>query len=161
MADTIFIPFPKNLYDKITIRSGGNLDVSNLAASEVLGFIEQTIRMDAYLSQQLWTSDGIEAWIDEFGTHKGIDGDVTRGFQWKELFLPNGTELRITYKGKNYYAKIANEEVVANGQKFTPSHWASAVADGTSRNAWRDIWVRFPGDQNWQCSYELRRKVSR
>lgn len=57
------------------------------------------------------------------------------GLQWKSVFLPNGTKLRMTYRGGNHYADIANGELVYEGQTFRQLH--SLVTSRTTRNAMR------------------------
>ncbi len=69
------------------------------------------------------------------------------GLQWKSVFLPNGTKLRMTYRGGNHYADIANGELVYEGQTFSPASLARHIANNTQRDAWRDFWIRRPGDQ--------------
>ena len=37
-------------------------------------------------------------------------GDPGRGYQWQSVFLPNGTTIRMTYRGRNSYAEVRHEE---------------------------------------------------
>lgn len=78
------------------------------------------------------------------------------GYQWKQLFLPNGTELRAIYGGHSIYAKVEAEQIISNGAPTTPSRLANAHGCGT-RNAWQAIWLRFPGSTRWQRAAECRR----
>lgn len=154
MTDSIFIPFPKELYDLIIIRSGGRMDPVTLAADQVWGFVECNSG-----EPRFWTEEGLEAFAKEFGSDESFQlGDTSKGYQWQRVFLPNGTQLRMTYKGRNAYAQVQHEEVVSEGTSYSPSQWVSKVADNTSRNAWRDIWVRFPGERDWKLSDELRQQ---
>ena len=34
-----------------------------------------------------------------------------KGYQWKDLFLPDGTDLRMRYKGVDYYAKVEGDKL--------------------------------------------------
>jgi hypothetical protein len=52
----------------------------------------------------------------------------TAGYQWKQLFLPAGTKLRASFGGK---PSFANRHGSGN------------------RNAWKVIWLRFPGSEQW------------
>lgn len=81
--------------------------------------------------------------------------DGSQGYQWKQLFLPNGTELRATFCGKSTYAKVQDEVILCDGAPTTPSRLANASGCGT-RNAWRAIWLRFPGDRAWKLAAACR-----
>ncbi len=70
------------------------------------------------------------------------------GYQWKDLFLPNGTELRLCYRGEYHYAHIADDQLLYADQPLSPHAWAQTVT-GTVRNAWRDIWIRRSVHEPW------------
>ncbi|MRW92216.1 hypothetical protein GJ699_19665 [Duganella sp. FT80W] len=87
----------------------------------------------------------------------GDDGIATsRGYQWKQVFLPNGTELRVVHGGRSTYAKVEDEQIISDGTPTTPSRLANVRGCGT-RNAWRTIWLRFPGTSRWQQADQCRR----
>ena len=88
-------------------------------------------------------------------------GDPSKGYQWKDLFLPNGTKLRMTYQGRNHYAEVRNERLKHEGEDLSPSQFACKIADNTSRNAWRDLWVKLPGKADWQLADNLRSELRR
>jgi hypothetical protein len=73
---------------------------------------------------------------------------TTKGYQWKQLFLPNGTELRSIYCGRSVYATVENEQIIHDGAPTTPSRLANAQGCGT-RNAWKTLWLCFPGSTRW------------
>jgi hypothetical protein len=76
------------------------------------------------------------------------DGPAMRGFQWKNLFLPDGTNLRTTYGEEVAFAKVRGDRIESDdGVAFTPSQFANRRAKG--RNAWRFVWLRFPGNERW------------
>lgn len=71
-----------------------------------------------------------------------------RGFQWKSVFLPEGTSLRTSYSANAEFAKVVGEHIVAEDEEaLTPSLFANRHAKG--RNAWRFVWLRFPGKDYW------------
>jgi hypothetical protein len=78
-----------------------------------------------------------------------------RGYQWKTLFLPDASKLRMRYARQSYYAEVVGEELLYQGDSLSPSQFAKAVA-GDGRNAWRDLWIRFPGEKNWTLAATLR-----
>jgi hypothetical protein len=75
-------------------------------------------------------------------------GTAGRGYQWKELFLPDGTELRMRYHGTSYYAKVTRDLLIYEGQRVSPREWGILVTGGV-RNAWRDIWIRRNTTECW------------
>lgn len=91
----------------------------------------------------------------EHDTTPSVPHDAGKGYQWKQLFLPNGTELRTTFCGKSSYAKVQDEVIICDGDATTPSRLANASGCGT-RNAWRAIWLRFPGDRTWKLAAACR-----
>ena len=81
--------------------------------------------------------------------------DASKGYQWKQLFLPNGTELRATFGGRSRYATVQDEAILCDGAPTTPSRLANARGCGT-RNAWHNVWLRFPGEASWQLARRCR-----
>ena len=75
-------------------------------------------------------------------------GQAKRGFQWKNVFLPEGTNLRTSYRDTIEFAKVIGDKIVSDdGANLTPSQFANRHANG--RNAWRFLWLRFPGNDYW------------
>ncbi len=92
------------------------------------------------------------------------NGGLTRGFQWKNVFLPDGTCLRTSYHHTTEFAKVVGDRILSDdGQSLTPSLFANRHAQG--RNAWRFIWLRFPGDDYWiraaNCRARSEERLSR
>ena len=87
-------------------------------------------------------------------------GDPQQGYQWKRLFLRNGTELRMKYKGDEYFADVKDGQVIYDGVRCSPAQFVSCVANQTNRSAWRDIWIRFPEETEWHRADELRNENS-
>lgn len=77
------------------------------------------------------------------------------GYQWKSLFLPDGTEVRMQYKGRYHYAKVEGDQLLYQGNPTTPGSLANTIA-GSSRNAWRDLWVKRSGEARWSLADDLR-----
>jgi len=76
------------------------------------------------------------------------NGHAMRGYQWKNLFLPDGTSLRTSHCGVIDFAKVMGNRIVSDdGASLTPSQFANRHANG--RNAWRFVWIRYPGDEYW------------
>lgn len=81
----------------------------------------------------------------------------TSGYQWKHLFLPNGTLLRTIFNGKNFHCLVEGDQVRYDGKIVSPSGFANAVG-GVRRNAWQVIWILFPNSSSWKLAGALRTK---
>jgi hypothetical protein len=106
--------------------------------------------------------DAIDYWMDNASWKPELlhrrKADASRGYTWKYsdrcLFLPDGTQIRMPHKGKYYYAAVEGDEVKHEGRAMTPGQLANFVAQG-SRNAWKCLWVKRPGDQEWRPADQL------
>ncbi len=156
MAGTVCIPIDANLYAEFILRKNESVDVASWVEEIVRNYLDQT-----ELESEIWSKDHIEkvhAKMDE--DSEKTYGDPEGFYQWGDLFLWNGTQIRMKYKGKNYYASVQDEEIILEGfegEAFSPSQLASKVGGGTSRNAWRDLWIRERGSKEWVLAYDLRR----
>lgn len=70
------------------------------------------------------------------------------GYQWKQVFLPHGTRLRASFGRQPYFATVENSEIKCDGQSVSPSAFANLRGSG-NRNAWKAVWLRFPGSAQW------------
>jgi hypothetical protein len=87
------------------------------------------------------------------------NGQSLRGFQWKNVFLPEGTSLRTTYQQNIEFAKVVGDRILSeDGESLTPSSLVNRHAKG--RNAWRLIWLRFPGDDQWVRAIDCRADIA-
>ena len=80
---------------------------------------------------------------------------ATKGFQWKCLFLPEGTLLRTIFNGKNYHCRVEDDHILYNGTPISPSGFVNAVG-GVRRNAWKAVWLLFPRSETWKLAATLR-----
>lgn len=98
----------------------------------------------------------IEYWMDNASWKPELlSASSTRGYQWKSLFLPEGTEVRMQYKGAYKYAKVDGDQLIYEGKPISPGTLANTIA-GSSRNAWRDLWVKRPADREWRLADDCR-----
>ena len=105
-------------------------------------------------------STAIQYWLDNANWKPELLEEVSsavRGYQWKNLFLPQGTQIRMRYKGAYSYARVEDDQVVYRGKPISPGSLANIIA-GTSRNAWRDLWIKRPEDKEWKLADECRGK---
>jgi hypothetical protein len=100
--------------------------------------------------------DAIEYWMQNADWKPELLRQSTgRGLQWKGLFLPDGTEVRMQYKGQYHYANVEDDQLMYQGDSITPGSLANTIA-GSSRNAWRDLWLKRPADIEWRLADDLR-----
>jgi hypothetical protein len=84
----------------------------------------------------------------------------TRGYQWKSLFLPDGTELRMRFGRLSFYARVSGDAIWYQGQRVSPRQMTIAIA-GDGHNAWRALWIRLPTDTRWRPASLLRREAGK
>lgn len=74
----------------------------------------------------------------------------------KGVRIPAGTELRATYKGQNYLARVAEGALVLNNRRFgSPSSAAMSITKSPV-NGWTFWQCRLPGQGRWIQLRELR-----
>jgi len=76
---------------------------------------------------------------------------VTKGVR-----LPAGTELRATYKGQTYLARVAAGALVLNGKRFDSPSAAAMSITRHPVNGWTFWSVRLPGQGIWREMKTLR-----
>lgn len=102
--------------------------------------------------------DAIDYWLENASWKPELLNQAqpsNLGYQWKGLFLPDSTEVRMQYKGDWYYAMVEGDKLIYEGEPITPGRLANTVA-GTSRNAWRDLWIKRPADAEWLLADDCR-----
>ncbi len=106
-------------------------------------------------SQEEITLIALKQWMTrEYGQ------PTDRGYQWKEVFLPHGTRLRIIHHGDSYRAQVEGDLLMADGKITTPNAWVAEVC-GVVRNAWRDIYVCRSHAEGWTHASDLRAGAAR
>jgi len=131
---------------------------------------ESFLQLAAFLREQgssrdpvVVIEDAVEYWIDNASWKKEdlmretIVGPDSRGYMWKNVFLVQGTLLRMKKKGGAFeYAKVEGDCLVYKGESLSPNQFAFKVA-GNARDAWRDVWVKRPMDQDYVPANFLRK----
>ncbi len=84
---------------------------------------------------------------------------ANRGYQWKSLFLPEGTLLRVFVGGEYTVATVCGDDIVFQGHSYSPRQFVMLVT-GQVRNAWLALWIRCPGDARWHLA-DTRRHLLR
>ncbi|WP_338760322.1 hypothetical protein [Massilia sp. METH4] len=112
------------------------------------------VKPDAFLAEML------KRWLRAENERLALrkSGPALRGFQWKNLFLPDGTNLRTRHGNTVEFAKVCGDRIISDdGIALTPSQFANRHMKG--RNAWRFVWLRFPGKEQWVRAGDCRLPV--
>lgn len=153
-TNVVFVPIPSEIYNEFVLRFGdARKDVAGTIEYVVSDYLERT-KDEQYWGEQYLAARSAERMLDET-----VDsyGDPAKGYQWLTVFLPNGTKLKMAYKGLDYYGGVVHQKVMYEDESFSPSSLANRIASGTSRNAWRDFWIKRPRDKEWVLADDIRR----
>lgn len=106
-------------------------------------------------------ASAVEFWLaDQKQFPKTADPNGLHGYQWKCLFLPEGTVLRSWSYGEHNYACVEGDHIIHKGHEVSPNQFARAFAR-SNRNAWDDLFIRRPGDKQFKLASLLRKEVLR
>lgn len=152
MSHQIAVLLSPKLYNEFILRSGKHIDVASWIENVVQDFLDRTKG-----DENIWSKEHAESvranYDEEF---EATYGEPEGYYQWDNLRLWNGTRVRMKYKGESHEAAVVDEELLFDGIAYSPSQLARAIADGTSRNAWRDLWIKEVGTNEWVLADELR-----
>ncbi|NVD72228.1 hypothetical protein HUX88_16960 [Duganella sp. BJB1802] len=127
-----------------------------LPTDTLLKLIEKLRRRGGSQDLSEAMAQAIECWLsDPARFEPGADLSGIHGYQWKSLFLPEGTVLKSWSYGENNYARVEGDQIIHNGRAVSPNEFAQSFARST-RNAWRDLFIRRPGDKTYKSAYRLR-----
>lgn len=150
-TEYVFVPLPTELFAEL-VRRSGKADMSGLIEHSVQTFLDRTVG-----DTDIWSEEYIEKLVEqEDEAFREKYGDPGRGYQWQNLFLPNGTQIRMTYGGEDSYAEIRHGRLHYGDESMSPSQFAGKVAQYTTRNAWRDLYIKFPGEGGWKLADHIR-----
>ena len=152
MSD-ICIPIRSDLVAEFILRSGGRYDVPGMIENIVEDFLDRT-KGDPLIWSEAHANSVAEEAADDSLVKFGNPG---KGYQWQGLLLENGSQLKMPYGGQDHFAEVRHQQIYYEGSPCSPSQFASRVANNTSRNAWRDIWIKGPSDREFRPADDLRR----
>jgi hypothetical protein len=104
--------------------------------------------------EEIWQMAGA-AMRDWLQLQQQLASASCNGYQWKNLFLPHGTLLRSVIKGQSFHASVSGDCVMFEGKRVSPSGFVNAHG-GAARNAWKAIWLLFPGHARWRLAANCR-----
>jgi hypothetical protein len=145
----VYIPLRRELYHEIVRREDRHEDVNVAAYVEraVEDFLKST---DG--DRAVWT--GKEYW-DEYkertshAEDRAPYGDPDLGFQWYDVYLPNGTTLRMQHDGQWHEAYVIRQAVrrsMDDVEQYMPD-WLATEIFGSPRDGWDDLFILRPGDR--------------
>jgi hypothetical protein len=152
---TIAIGIDSALIGELFLRAGPKADVASMIEDVVKSFLEDTTDRDDWSD----TYYHYRKSVADAGRLAAEFGDPQQGYHWAPVFLNNGTLIRMQYKRQVFHASVKFGKIEYDGKNYSPSEFACAIASGTSRNAWRDIMLKRPGDAQWILADELRRRA--
>ncbi|MBI1218424.1 MAG: hypothetical protein GC186_07730 [Rhodobacteraceae bacterium] len=165
--DVLYVPFPRDLYDDIVRFSDGRLNPVILALEQLDAAIQRGAdtfvhdwfedRTIEFLSAQY--PEILEEWKKDADKEKAAKMAAHAPLIWKEVSIPAGSEVRMLYDGRLHFGSVKEGKICDESGSFSPSEWASKVASGTSRNAWRDLWFKFPRESEWVSALMLRERA--
>lgn len=172
-GDYIFIPFPKDTYHHASLIIGK--DPTQLIEEGVIGLIERKLESGDYLPpDEESLTEHIERWWTAaeninpsfVDAHRAnADSSLSRVEKenrpliWKEVTIPSGSNVRMTYDGSDHFAVVKEGKILDDGHLYSPSEWASKIANGTSRNAWRDLYFQIKGSRFFVPADLLRKQA--
>lgn len=111
---------------------------------------------DTGFAKEDWeiAEEAINEWMRRHNPDS-ISMPLVHGYQWKSVFLPDGTLLRTVFGGKNHHCLVEGDRILYNGQAISPSGFVNAVG-GIRRNAWQCTWILFPDSKEWKLAGTLR-----
>lgn len=88
-----------------------------------------------------------------------MNGSESEGWTSYGVTLPNGTELRGTYKGKCYIAKIENGQFTCDGIVYSSPSQARYAITQTGGNGWWFWTVKKDNSEEWEAMGFLRDRI--
>jgi len=151
LSPSISVNIPQSLYHEFILRKQDDVNVSEMIAEQAYYFLERTLG-----DEDIWSYTHAEEAADESQWKVREEfGPAHEGYYWKKVFLPNGTKIKMTYKGKIYYAEVKYKKILHEGREHSPSQLVNYITN-SSRNAWRDLYLMFPGRDEWEWAYSVR-----
>jgi hypothetical protein len=129
-----------------------------LPTPTLLRLVEQLNRQGGSQDMSETITKAVESWLDAHNQASAAEPSGVRGYQWKSLFLPEGTILRSWSYGEHNYARVEGDKIMHDGQSVSPNQFARYFAR-TTRNAWFDLSVRRPGDKHFKMACVLRKEL--
>ncbi|MES2130585.1 MAG: hypothetical protein V4463_25210 [Pseudomonadota bacterium] len=101
----------------------------------------------------------LEDWMAHTRAAAHAVTDASRnGYQWKCLFLPDGSHLRARSGKSGLCAEVKGNRIIFQGLPMSPHQFTRAEC-GPGRNAWSTLMVRLAGQDRWHTACSLRKEL--
>lgn len=158
----IYVPIKRELYDDIVRFSDGKLNPALLIDDQIEAWVVTSLEF----FPETWGERALEV-AEKYAPHIAARWEEEdrasvvplanrRPLVWKAVNVPHGSDVRMTYGDQQFYGTVEDGKIKDADGTYSPSEWASKIAAGTSRNAWRDLWFREPLSKNWVPAMVLR-----
>ncbi|MYM40483.1 hypothetical protein [Duganella qianjiadongensis] len=130
--------------------------IAQLSPDTLLRVIQQLQREGQSPDVSAAINTALEFWLQEklrLASEPAAAGQ--RGYQWKTVFLPEGTILRSWSYGEHNYAEVIGDQIIHQGRPVSPNQFARSFAR-SMRNAWIDLSIRRPGERYFTIASRLR-----
>ncbi|WP_342118378.1 hypothetical protein [Pseudoduganella sp. OTU4001] len=104
-------------------------------------------------------AQAIEDWLNRAQQEGNKPTVRRRGYQWKTIFLPEGTQLRAWNRSNYAYAEVVGDEILHKGAPVSP-HQFICACKGISRSAWAEIAILFPDADAWKVASACRKEAA-
>jgi len=172
MAESVvFGPYDRGLITDIIRFSDGQIDPFELADSLLRDWVERSVEDNPDVWDTIPSGDRsaevaakyapevYARWQQDEMKASEVQRAENRPLVWKGVTIRPGSEVRMTYGEKEYYAMVKNGRIHYEGKEYSPSRWACKIAGNTARNAWRDLWFREPMSKVWIPAILLRNQA--
>lgn len=130
--------------------------IAQLAPDTLLRVLQHLQREGQPESLSTAINTALEFWLDaRLELASQTPAARQRGYQWKSVFLPEGTILRSWSYGEFNYAEVIGDHIIHQGRSVSPNQFARSFAR-SMRNAWIDLSVRLPGERHYTIASRLR-----
>lgn len=157
MNNKLCIPISTEIIHEMLLRGGPKKDLSAWIEDVLMNYLDDTEENDGWQEEYYEFLDrqrGESGFRDKYG-------DANKIYRWQEIDLPNGTQLYMEYKKQKHYASVQFEKIIYEGESYSPAELARKIANGTTRNAWRDFYIKRPSDNGWILADVLRAQISK
>ena len=93
-----------------------------------IALLQQLRQSGSAADPALALTAAVEFWLAEQRRLTGAAPACARGYQWKSLFLPEGTELRSWSYAQHKFARVEGDQIIYDGRAVTPNQFACALA---------------------------------
>ena len=94
--------------------------------------------------------------LDTRPSGAGSTTTALKGWSYKGILFPNGTEFKASYKGTMYLANVTADQLMLDGKVMNSPSEAAMAITRTAVNGWTFWKCRFPESRRWQKLSSLR-----